>query len=262
MTVELGTFRTDGGLRLHSRGLSCAVVNGTKREITVWKGYDGTRNQLLSGAPHRIGLFPAQAPEPRRVTVGPGLSETIFRLPVWAIFFLDPGAGGEDWRWAWAGQPPRGVPSVSPFHGRRSLGWEVRQVESATVAASVEVDGTHVESKPLEIQVPLPKVETVEVLAPLESGRVIDTARSRRYELKLTVLEAHQGNLTPEEQTLVLPSRYAEPLMTEAGARGASTYSFGTPPMLLTFARVTIEGERTSRLVLVGYERGAASGRR
>ena len=43
-----------------SRGLSCVVINNSKRDITVWKGYGGEsrQNRLLSRYMHfPIGLY-------------------------------------------------------------------------------------------------------------------------------------------------------------------------------------------------------------
>jgi len=66
--VELRTFIAHCDAR--DRGLTCVVVNEGKREIVVWKGYDGEHNQLLSRkTQHTIQLHPPKGPKMQQVKV-------------------------------------------------------------------------------------------------------------------------------------------------------------------------------------------------
>jgi hypothetical protein len=257
VSVELRTFIAHGDP--DSRGLSCVVVNQSPRAVTAWKNYDAGHNVLLGEAHFPIALIPEKKPEAQHVTIESGMSKTIFTLGIDAIFFLRPEMPPRDWRWTWYGSPPRGMPPMSPFHGHRGLGWEVRRGESASVLASVEVDGRRVNSAPLEIRAKKLRTETLKTHARVDSA---DWQRDRdpNYEIRLRVLKDIEGSLAKEERTLRLPWGDAEHLLAAAGARlvdERNRYAFAGPSMNFTFARVLSDEGRPLRTLLMSYEKAA-----
>lgn len=243
-----------------SRGLSCVVINNSKRDITVWKGYGGEsrQNRLLSRYMHfPIGLYRRPATPLTRVTIAPGTSETVFTLSLTQIFFLNLAQPRREWHWGWAGSPPRGAPPVSPIHGQGGLGWQIRRAESATLTAEVEIDGQRVTSAPLELRFEKPQFEPVKVLVRFDTARVVPPDKDARfYEIRLSVIKVIEGALTAEERTMTLPAETAERLMTEAGARldkTANRYTFANTVLSLTFARAQTARDGNTQLILPAY---------
>jgi hypothetical protein len=253
--IELRTFADDADPR--SRGISVVAINTGSREIAMWKSYDGLRNRLISRVHgFTIALSPPAKATLQPVKIAPGSSQTLFTVSMDSIFFLRQGAFEEGWRWGWQPPSPRGAPPLSPFHGHRSLGWELRRATSATLAAVAEVDGVETPSQPLEIKIAPPQFTTVEVLVRFTAARESSTERMRFYEMAFDVLKTNQGHLNKTEQTMRLPDSTAEPLMKAAGAQldqARKDYVFTGPRLLLKFARLGASEQDAGRLVLMQY---------
>ena len=242
------------------------MVNNTRRDISVWKGYDGERNQLRNEVRFPLSLRRQPAPPLVRVTIAPGTSETLFTLSLDAILFLNPALPSGEWGWGYApGTPvPRGAPPISPLHPHYGLGWEIRRGESATLTAQIEVDGEvdgavsslRIKSKPLDIRVDKPRFEEIKAMVRFDSAQALARKDDWYYEIRFTVVKAIQGTLKSEERTMTLPSQPGEQLMREAGVRSddmGKTYTFASPTMTLTFARMQPAGRRPASLILTGF---------
>ncbi len=264
ISVELRTFIAHG--EPADRGISCVVVNNTRRDISVWKGYDGERNQLRNEVRFPLSLRRQPAPPLVRVTIAPGTSETLFTLSLDAILFLNPALPSGEWGWGYApGTPvPRGAPPISPLHPHYGLGWEIRRGESATLTAQIEVDGEvdgavsslRIKSKPLDIRVDKPRFEEIKAMVRFDSAQALARKDDWYYEIRFTVVKAIQGTLKSEERTMTLPSQPGEQLMREAGVRSddmGKTYTFASPTMTPTFARMQPAGRRPASLILTGF---------
>src|SRR5436190_4234875 len=114
VAVELRTITFEHDAE--TSAVVCVVMNASEREIFVWKGYDGKRNQLLgdTGSIPMV-LDPVREFEPTRVEIAPGKSETLYVLPLDDIFFRDGKDERTEWSWKWLGSPPCAAPPVSPL---------------------------------------------------------------------------------------------------------------------------------------------------
>ncbi len=256
ISVELRTFIWDG--LPDSRGISCVVTNNTARPAAAWTGYDGERNRLVShDAQFGIALYSSKKPALQQVTIAPGESKSIITVSLNEIFF-DPGYEGAGWRWGWADVIPRGAPWISPVHQIPGLGWQLRRRESARLVAEVELDGVRVASNPLEVRANTLRTEAVRARVRFTSAREARVDKSDRYyEINFDVVQLHEGVISTEEQRMVLPARYAEPLLRVTGAKldaKGERYRFDSPLMLLSLARWFTESGRTGPLVLMSYE--------
>lgn len=253
--VELRSFIAHGDL--DGLGVSCLLVNGSQRAVSAWIGYDGGRNRILSEAPPGAIVLvpPAQPATLGEVRIEAGASRVLFTLSADTVLLLHADARASGWGWAWAGRSPRAAPPLSPLHGQAALGWELQRAESATVFAEIEVDGRPLATAPLVLEVPLPRVERIQVRARPASADWTQ-AREPRYAITLEVVETLAGHLADHERTLRLPEAHAEQLLAAAGARqdtARNGYAFASPLMRFDFARILDGPGRRGRIVLTGY---------
>jgi hypothetical protein len=256
ISLELRTFIWDGHPDI--RGISCVVTNNSARAVSAWTGYDGERNRLVSHDPQfGIALHPAKKRVLQQVTIAPGESKSLLRVSLNEIF-LDPGYEGSGWRWGWAYTPPRGAPWISPVHPTAELGWQLRRRESARLIAEVELDGVRVASSPQEVRANTLRTEAVRARVRLTSAREAPVDKTdRHYEINFDVVQLHEGVISTEEQRLVLPARFAEPLLRVTGAKldaKGERYRFDSPLMMLSLARWFTASGRTGPMMLMSYE--------
>lgn len=257
--IALRTFIAD--CDPESRGVSCVVVNHSKRPIKVWNHYDGVRNHVVcEEGQFPIGLRPPRKPPEERITIEPGVSHTLFSLSLDAIFFLDVMGTKSGWHWGWSERSPRGAPPASPVHPFKGLGWETRRTERCTIAAQVEIDGQQHESPPLELRLEPVGGETVKVLARLKTALLIPPAKAR-YELHFEQRSPIAGSLSKDERTFTLDWDDAEHLLAEVGGswdKSDRLFHCKDKTLHLTFVRIPPVGRRPAGLALTEYHRVGA----